>query len=118
MHPDACAVVPPQTRSLHPAPCILHPEPFNLKSRTAAPRRRGAPHQTLDTPNLIPLTQFPAPQTLPKVLEQTRFEFLVHGQWCATLALSRSIWAHQFGASGLFSAPKLTDLYRGPSMST
>jgi hypothetical protein len=28
------------------------------------------------------------------------------------------MWAHQFGAPGLFSAPKLTDLYREPSVST
>ena len=28
----------------------------------------------------------------------------------------KSIWAHQFGEPGLCSAPKLTDLYRGPSM--
>ena len=34
------------------------------------------------------------------------------------LALSQSIWAYQSGASGLFSAPKLTDLFRTPSMLT
>ena len=34
------------------------------------------------------------------------------------LALAQSIWAHQIGEPGLFSAPKLTDLYRRPSMST
>jgi hypothetical protein len=35
-----------------------------------------------------------------------------------SLALSQSIGAHQFGEPGLLSAPKLTDLYRTPSMST
>ncbi|KAJ1489877.1 hypothetical protein T484DRAFT_1614610, partial [Baffinella frigidus] len=35
-----------------------------------------------------------------------------------TLALSQSIGAHQFASPKLFSAPKLTDLYRKPSMST
>ena len=34
------------------------------------------------------------------------------------LALSQSIWAHMFGAPGLFSAPELTDVHRTPSMST
>jgi hypothetical protein len=33
-------------------------------------------------------------------------------------ALSLCIWAHQFVDPGLFSAPKLTDLYRKPSVST
>ena len=30
------------------------------------------------------------------------------------LALSPSIWVHQFGEPGLFSAPKLTDSHRTP----
>jgi hypothetical protein len=30
------------------------------------------------------------------------------------LALSQTIWSHQFGETGLFSAPKLTGLYRTP----
>ena len=34
------------------------------------------------------------------------------------VALNLSIWAHRFGETGLFSAPKLTDLHRKPSMST
>jgi chromosome segregation ATPase len=34
------------------------------------------------------------------------------------LALSQSIWDHKVGGPGLFSAPKLTDMYRGPGMST
>jgi hypothetical protein len=34
------------------------------------------------------------------------------------LALSQSIWTNQSGAAGLFSAPKLTGLYRRSSMST
>jgi len=34
------------------------------------------------------------------------------------LALSRSIWVRQFSEPGLFSAPKLTNLHRMPSMST
>jgi hypothetical protein len=32
------------------------------------------------------------------------------------LTLSQSIWAHQLGEPGLFPAPKLTDLYRRPSI--
>eukprot|EP00290_Baffinella_frigidus_P042911 CAMPEP_0180278570 /NCGR_PEP_ID=MMETSP0988-20121125/7558_1 /TAXON_ID=697907 /ORGANISM="non described non described, Strain CCMP2293" /LENGTH=64 /DNA_ID=CAMNT_0022250135 /DNA_START=73 /DNA_END=268 /DNA_ORIENTATION=- len=32
------------------------------------------------------------------------------------LALSRAIRAHHFGEPGLFSAPKLTALYRKPSV--
>jgi len=31
---------------------------------------------------------------------------------------SFNFWAHQFSEPGLVSAPKLTDLYHGPSMST
>ena len=34
------------------------------------------------------------------------------------LALSQDVWAHHFGEPGLFSAPKLTDVYRTPSFST
>ena len=33
-------------------------------------------------------------------------------------AVCRSIWAHQFVDPGLFAAPKLTDVYREPTMST
>ena len=36
----------------------------------------------------------------------------------APLAQSQSIRAHQFASPGLFPAPKWTDLYRMPSMST
>ena len=35
-----------------------------------------------------------------------------------TLALSQSIWAHQPGETGLFNAPKLTNWFRKPNMST
>ena len=35
-----------------------------------------------------------------------------------TSALFQFIWADQFGEPGLFSGPRLTDLYRRPSMST
>ena len=34
------------------------------------------------------------------------------------LALSQSIWAHQFGAPGLLCLSRLTDLYRVPSVLT
>mmetsp|Transcript_38556 Transcript_38556/g.91038 ORF Transcript_38556/g.91038 Transcript_38556/m.91038 type:complete len:213 (-) Transcript_38556:271-909(-) len=34
------------------------------------------------------------------------------------LALPQSIWSRQFGETGLFSAPNLTDLHRKPRMST
>ena len=34
------------------------------------------------------------------------------------LALLQSIWVRQIGEPGFFSAPKLTDLYQNPSMST
>ena len=34
------------------------------------------------------------------------------------LPLSPSIWTYRFGEPKLFLAPKLTDLYRRPSMST
>jgi hypothetical protein len=37
---------------------------------------------------------------------------------CLILALSQSIWPHRFGAPGSFFAPKLTGLYREPSVST
>ena len=33
-------------------------------------------------------------------------------------ALSYSIWAHQFGEPGLFSAPDLTDSFRSPGVLT
>ena len=42
--------------------------------------------------------------------------YLVQG--LGVLDRSLSIWAHQFGGPGLFSVPKLTDLYRTPSMLT
>ena len=35
-----------------------------------------------------------------------------------TLFLSQSIWSHQFGEPKHLFAPKLTDLYHRPSMST
>jgi len=35
-----------------------------------------------------------------------------------TLRLAKAVWAHWCGAPGLFPAPKLTGLYRKPSMST
>ena len=37
---------------------------------------------------------------------------------CPLLAISWSIWTEQFGEAGLVSAPKLTDLYRPPSVSS
>jgi len=33
-------------------------------------------------------------------------------------ALSQSVWPRQFGEPGIFSAPKLPDFYRTPSMPT
>jgi len=51
----------------------------------------------------------------------------IHSTWqsCACTswilrspALSQTFWAHQFGEPGLFPAPKLTGLYRKPSMPT
>jgi hypothetical protein len=35
-----------------------------------------------------------------------------------SLALSQSVWPKRFGEPGLFPAPKLTGLYREPSVST
>jgi len=39
-------------------------------------------------------------------------------QFFVVLSLSRSIWARQIGATRLSSAPKVTDVYRIPSVST
>ena len=54
--------------------------------------------------------------SLPESFELKLFSYKI---WFRDLpVLAQSIWAHQLVESSLVSAPKLTDLYRTPRMST
>ena len=87
LHP-AQYILHPAPYTLHPAPCTLHPATFTL-------------HPTPYTLHPTPYTLHPTPKTL------STFPW-----FCP-----QTMWAGQFVVLGLFSALRLTDVYRTPSMS-
>ena len=72
-------------------------------------QRDGVPNQT----RVLGLKNLCTPATIRNPEESP-----LSTTWRRHPALSESIWAHQVGEPGLLHAPKLTCLYRTPSMST